>query len=870
MSLQGDPEAEDPCLDTARLVALASGKLDDQRRGDALAHVDRCPVCAEVMGNLGALSDPGHQVGRYQLRGVVGRGAMGVVYDAWDPELERRVAIKLVRPDRSDPAAHARMTREARALARINHPNVVAVYDVGEHAGEIFVATEFVDGDTLHVWQRTQPRDRVIDAWLQAARGLAAAHAEGIVHRDVKPNNVLVGRDGRVRVGDFGLARPSGTSDVIAAGSETTASSFAGTPAYMAPEQQQGQFDARSDQYAWCVALAEALTGQRPPPDGSVAVTPSTLSRALERGIRARPDQRFPSFDALIDAIAPRPTRRRVAWLAGFGGASAAVIAILVIAARAQEPERECVAGQAELAWSPLERAQISRALAPNVAARIDHWVANWKRAAVDACATADDEVRRRREWCLADQLAQLRQTIAVWTSHSDQPFARIRVAAYELPWLARCNPSELTPVTLDQFALLPSLRARLAYARWVQPRERKAALTRDIRSAALALAHGDELDDAIVRDGIATAKDTRELLRATIARATEHGDRVTAVLATARLLQLSDVSQLTEALALESSARRSITTTDSDPALAARLDLALGDLNKNANRIEEAIAAYERARRALVPSGVDSFDLTTALTSLGGVYLRRDPSHADGTRFLQEGLAMFRRLGVTTLTNVSPTNLDDQIAVALESRELTRALGGDDGNEFSTEVTLGRAYWIKGDLGATLEHMAAAIERAKVVAPTPPELIEANYQVATCLIEQQRPAAALTYARTARDLAATLKLDSDLVIATEVYGRALLEVGKVADAKRELIAADALFVRLKEVSIARSYTRFLLARATIGEQRRDAIELARQARRELTEQLRTLAPDAAFRDHFERRFRLKLAEIDDWLTAHH
>src|SRR5262245_27003044 len=181
----------DDCVETEELVAMLDGNLPSDRVEAVLVHVDHCTVCAEVIANLAR--DAGSDgVGRYQLGRVVGSGGMGVVHEGWDPELRRRVAVKLVRPERSDDASRARMLREARALARISHPNVVAVYDVGEHAGKIYLATELVDGETMATWCRGRASREVVGAWIQAARGLDGAHAGGIIHRDVKPANVLV------------------------------------------------------------------------------------------------------------------------------------------------------------------------------------------------------------------------------------------------------------------------------------------------------------------------------------------------------------------------------------------------------------------------------------------------------------------------------------------------------------------------------------------------------------------------------------------------------------------------------------------------------------------------------------------------------
>jgi eukaryotic-like serine/threonine-protein kinase len=326
--LTGPVSARDGCLEIDVLVAMAEGTLAAERLEAVLAHVDGCARCAEVIARLGALDGPGRRVGRYQIVRVLGIGGMGIVYAAYDPQLERKVALKLVRPEDTTEAAQARMVAEARTLARINHPNVVTVFDAGEHDGEIYLATELVEGMTLKAWQ-AQPRTtaEIIAVWLQVARGLAAAHAMQVVHRDVKPANVLVGDDGRVRIGDFGLAH----RETAPAAPERV---LAGTPAYMAPEHRAGRGDARSDQFSACVAIVEALTGRRPEAGAEVTVEPPALAAVLRRGLRADPDERFPAMDAFADAlvaaIVPRPPRRR--WIVLAVAAVAAVMGGLITA----------------------------------------------------------------------------------------------------------------------------------------------------------------------------------------------------------------------------------------------------------------------------------------------------------------------------------------------------------------------------------------------------------------------------------------------------------------------------------------------------------------------------------------------------------
>jgi len=209
-------------------------------------------------------------IGRYTFLKELGRGGMGVVCTAYDPKLDRKVAIKLTRSlATASAASRARILREAQAMARLSHPNVVQVYEVGELRDELFVAMEYIDGVDLSQWLAAEPRSwrDVQRVFLEAGRGLAAAHAAGLVHRDIKPANVFIGADGRVIVGDFGLARASEDASMLTAGTPaidlaavktglstplTATGALLGTPAYMAPETFEHNIsDAASDQFAF-------------------------------------------------------------------------------------------------------------------------------------------------------------------------------------------------------------------------------------------------------------------------------------------------------------------------------------------------------------------------------------------------------------------------------------------------------------------------------------------------------------------------------------------------------------------------------------------------------------------------------------------
>lgn len=281
-------------------------------------------------------------VGRFQILGRLGAGGMGEVFTAYDDRLDRKVAVKVVHRSGVGTKAQSRMLREAQALAKVSHPNVVAVHEVGEHRGDLYIAMELIRGETLREWATdARPWKDVVEVYTQAAAGLSAAHEVGLVHRDFKPDNAILGEDGRVRVLDFGLARHAHAADVqdatdLASTDEahddrlTQTGVTAGTPAYMAPEQMRHQpLSPATDQFSLCVALYEALYQERPfegetqltlfanvlegtvraPPPSSTV--PPFLREALLRGLKVDPQDRFPSVRALASALANDPTRRR-------------------------------------------------------------------------------------------------------------------------------------------------------------------------------------------------------------------------------------------------------------------------------------------------------------------------------------------------------------------------------------------------------------------------------------------------------------------------------------------------------------------------------------------------------------------------------
>jgi serine/threonine protein kinase len=307
------------------------------------------PLSAAERELFGAPSD---SIGRYALLGKLGSGSMGIVYRAYDTRLDRPVAVKILHPTGEETQellsqGDARLLREAQALARLCHPNVIAVHDVGLVGDRVFITMEYVVGKTLHDWREVLP------LLIQAGRGLAAAHAAGIVHRDVKPDNILVGDDGRVRVLDFSVARPIAphASDSLVrkfSRSYTATNALVGTPAYMAPEQLKARpADARADQFAFCVTAWECLFGERPfvgptmhtlidsvfagaptqPPPFAPAI-PKRLFQCLLKGLALTPEDRWSDMQALVEELEhllERPRKRSAFALAASLGAVAAL-----------------------------------------------------------------------------------------------------------------------------------------------------------------------------------------------------------------------------------------------------------------------------------------------------------------------------------------------------------------------------------------------------------------------------------------------------------------------------------------------------------------------------------------------------------------
>jgi eukaryotic-like serine/threonine-protein kinase len=445
----------------------------------------------------------GELVGRYTVLGKLGAGGMGVVYAAYDPELDRKVALKLLHASAGS-EGRPRMLREAQALAKLSHPNVVAVHDLGTIGERVWLAMEFVAGQTLRAWLDEHPRGwrEILEVMRPAALGLAAAHASGLVHRDVKPDNVMLAEDGRVRVMDFGLARAladaSETASTVQAPPElhphpqrrsandalTQTGALAGTPAYMAPEQLAGlSVDASSDQFSWCVMLWEALYRVRPfagdtllelaanvlagklrTPPGDARV-PSWLRSIVNRGLAQRPEARWPSMPVLLHALDRGQARaRRARVLLAFGGLVIAGTAVLG-GARLERRHRvaACEAAGERIAevWNDDARARLRDGMlatgsryaeltADKTIPWLDAYADAWQSARSDACL--DTEVTRswdadlldRATWCLDERRFELAALVSELTQADDEVLGNAITAAAKLPRVEVCRDSEL------------------------------------------------------------------------------------------------------------------------------------------------------------------------------------------------------------------------------------------------------------------------------------------------------------------------------------------------------------------------------------------------------------------------------------------
>lgn len=698
----------------------------------------------------------GTAVGRYVVLDILGAGGMGVVYSAYDPELDRRVAIKLLHVDARDGAAAAkarpRLLREAQAMARLTHPNVVTVHDVGTFEDSVFVAMEFVVGATLNIHVKrmaSRPWRLVLELYVQAGRGLAAAHAAGIVHRDFKPDNVMVAEDGRVLVGDFGLARASGDRKLVDTGRSDDATSgsvsaplevgltqtgaILGTPAYMAPEQMGGE-PARpaADQFSFCVALYEAVYGERPfagrshheiagnvlrgdvrsaPTD---VVVPRWLRAALIRGLEVEPDDRFESMDALLTALNQDQGRSRARpWM--IAAAVTVVGATAVVAAQASAPPQPCLHADqdAAAAWGP-DQAEVLRAKlgaldsdyatrgAERAVAQLDAYAAQWSQRRIAACEAThvdkeqSDELLQLRVACLDRRLHRMRVAAQVLADTDADSLVASLDAVGALPDLEPCGEprrlrAEVPPPDEPQLRqAVFELQLQLEHVEALKNAthaEEAEALSREVVAAAEALGHQPTVAEALMFRasalyGTGRAERARAVgLRALrLAEATGF-DRVILgsilALLSVEVRQLNDFTWVDERLARAESV---LVRMGHEPTEAARLQLLRSTVAQMHDDWPKALGVLRRLAAYFRDSGQDES---------------------------ADALVVYARFANAL---VHENQLAEAKGVAERAREISRKVLGEAHPDFAlTAVVLGRLAVARGEYVEGLEQFELA-----------------------------------------------------------------------------------------------------------------------------------------------------------------
>ncbi|HVE84717.1 MAG TPA: serine/threonine-protein kinase [Myxococcales bacterium] len=743
---------------------------------------------------------PPPQVGRYVLLKPLGRGGMGVVHVAYDPDLDRKVALKLLRRKEGadEETARARLLREAQAMARISHPNVIPIFDAGVWGAQVFLAMELVEGDTLQTWIEAQPRPwrEVVEAFLAAGEGLAAAHAAGLVHRDFKPSNVLVARDGRIRVTDFGIARQLGEPDpreetTIPAGPDhrmlgktiTATDRVLGTPYFMSPEQLRGAVvDARSDQFSFCVSLYWALYRDRPyrdldlglpmatpsagataplspPPPRALApprdgAVPAWVRQALARGLSLDPTGRFPSMRELLQALSQERRRARTRKVA------AAVLGVAAVAAlsagAAYRRARACAeAGQATAeVWGPQAHEKLQASLAGagpafgtdaarRASGALDRYAAAWARQRVEVCQAAQqgtqaEPLLSRRTACLERRRKDLEAVVAL-LSGADAKLAEKAVdAASALPSLQECADLE---ALLEQQGLPedPARRAEI---------DRLGASLARLKAV---------LDAGGVKAALAAAEAARPAVEAT-----GHPP----LLAEWRFLQATAEDQV-----------------GNSDAAAGGLISAMADAEAGrADRLKITILA----KLVLVDGKRGRFDRADDWGGLAEAALRRIGGDAE----LEADLRVSQ--GVTEITR---GRLDAAQARLERAQQLQHGLPPDHPKRARMTFLLGNLAWQRGDRERAAELLAAALEQTRAaVGPMHPDMARRHGLLSVVLRELGHAATALPHAQAAVDVRrSTLGQNSEQTAeAMDELGMCLLELrrwGEALDVYRGALA---------------------------------------------------------------------------------
>lgn len=675
------------------------------------------PTAAPEPQGLSLDLEPGSFIGRYRVVERIGEGGMGIVYCADDPHLDRRVAIKLLR-DRSrlaDHRARSRLVREAQAMAKLSHENVLPIYDVATEGAHVFLAMELVDGRGLDEWLREEKPEpaALLKVFTAAGRGLAAAHHAGLVHRDFKPSNVLIGRDGRVRVLDFGLARIASSHTGEATGepsvqeapteaegddSLTRTGWVMGTPAYMAPEQHRGAVpEPRSDQFSFCVALYQALYGERPFRGKSLRELaaamaherlvvprrpgiPGAVRHALARGLSIEPDDRFGDMDGLLDAISGRRTaaRRRTATLGGVAVLALGVTGWQLAAGEDAEPCRG-VDARADEVWNETRARELSDAFGATGLAHagdtwsrtrllVDDYAGKWRAIKLDACqatrvrheqSEADMDLRSA---CLASRLDALEQLLSVLASPDRKTVIGAFEAASNLPSVTVCESAEAIlrdsplPEDAERRERVREIQSRIAYGQFLRE------ATRPLEAQEVA---EKALVDAKEVGHVPTQIDALRLVSAVLSDRGKYEDaagyaeeavwlaeeaRLDRVAATVAIqliytfgVELEDPEQAARFAEL---AKAKVDRVGQGGELEAALEERLGDLDDVRGEYEDAREHYEKALARWSSIAPGSVGHARALAAMGRVHFRREDFPRAREVFARAGDMLADRVG--------------------------------------------------------------------------------------------------------------------------------------------------------------------------------------------------------------------------------
>ncbi len=796
------------------------------------------------------------RIGRYVVLERIGRGTSGIVYSAYDPELHRRVAVKVLRPQNQRlPGATELLLREARAIARLSHPNVVAVHDVGtteaEHAPlgcGVFVVMELVDGSTLDEWlkRESRPWRTVLDTLIPIGKALLAAHRRGLVHRDVKPGNVLLGADGRPRLADFGLVSLCAASPEASVGLGPTDpfhGSAVGTPATMAPEQHLGQpADARTDQYGYCATLHMALHRRLPfaaqgldallaakrtqRPIGSATGVPAWLDDVIARGLAPDPAQRFADMGQLVAALEHGRSRRRRRARAGL--AAIAIASIGTLALQSSEPsaaERCRLDGEQAMAhaWDDETRASVRAGMlatgapradvaATAAASTIDARVDEWYGVRRDVCDASDGELASTAKIACLDGIVVEIDELARLLSAADPDV--VRGAPMAVRYVASASECLEPGTDVDARELDVDLRrARLheaagrndSAAVLAQQVLADARARGDVTSEARALAVACRL--AILRSGRADAEPTCEAALLAAERA-GHDELTTAGLI-----------RLVEATNARGDAERLLRLADAQlagrPRAPATLRLSLMFAHVRVHETHDRLgAAAEAARRALAyaeesfepdaPEIVDalnhvaSLDYRTGRLEAAGVAYRRAMDIIVRTRGADDSEMgpLSNNLGGLELERGEPAAALGLLVRALELK--TAVAGSASPRLVNTLGRIAQAWQGLGEHDAALSIARRAADLAAGPGAGDPALLgHAELVLAAVQRSADRCDDALdTLASAERHLASAAAGDDDLGEAREIRGtcRAALDDARAREDLEEAIAAFGRF----------------------------------------------------------------------------